>query len=801
MMARAPGFSAIVIVTLALGIGANTAVFSVVNSVLIRPLPYEEPERVVQVVQARHEQPDQPREDFMIDDFREWRGRITTTESIGAYRRTWFATTVDGEPIRTSAWMVSPALFRVLRMDPLLGRTFMPGEDEPGNEWVVVLSHGFWQQRLGADPDVLGSKLALDGIDHTVVGVMPPRSRLLDEEGDVWIPLTLYTRGQSPWADFRSARIIARLRDGATVEQMAAELDALNAAKIADYPAQYKDRFAGPFRPAPLQEQLVRGIRSQLLLLQGAVGLVLFVACMNLANLLLARSNSRQAELAIRSALGASRLRLLIQLFTESFILALIGGGAGLLLAFWGTQSFIALLPDSIPRLTQVSIDTEVLWFTLLLSLLTGTVFGLMPALRASSRSSAGGFWANRRSPIMIRRRRLRSVLVVAEVAVAMVLAIAAGLLVNSFLRILNVAPGFDPDHVLTLQLDLPRPRYTETSMHRRFYRQLLAAMQEVPEVEAVGIVNTLPLGNFSITGGFEIEGAASSTREDEYKMAQMHVVSPGYFDAMGIPVIRGRGFRDEVLRVGSEQVVINREFAQQYFPDQEPLGRRLITGDESPWEIIGIVEGTKHSGLTAATGPEIYMSYERFPQALERRGFISTIFLAIRSRTDPEALLPEIRSRILTIDPGLPVHNVLTMEDRVAESVSTQKFYAAFVGLFAILALILVCVGIYGVVSYYVTERTHEIGVRMALGARPGDISRLVVGRGLALSVLGVGLGLAGAWSLTRLLASLLYEVAPSDPATLVAMSCLLLTVALLALTQPAVRAARLDPMVSLRR
>lgn len=800
MLTRTPGLSAVVVLTLALGIGANTAVFSIVNSVLLRPLPYEDPERVVQVVQARLEDPDNPRVGFRYDDYQRVRGQIRSVAHLAGYRGSSFEITGAGEPMRATGWRVSPALFDALRVEPLMGRTFLPGDDQPGNEWVVVLSHAFWQQRLGADPGVLGGTLTLDGIDHAVIGILPPGFTLLDEEREVWIPLTIYPRGESPWADIRVARWIGRLADGTTPEQAAAELDALNAAKIADYPAELRDNYSGAFRVVPLQEQLVSGIRLELLWLQAAVGLVLLVACSNVANLLLIRSSARHKEIAIRAALGASRLRLAGQLLTESLVLALLGGAFGLTLALWGTDSFLALMPEAIPRLAQVSVDAKVLLFAMALSGATGAVFGAAPGLRASSPNlqeelKEGGAAGTSRSPI-----RLRSVLVVSQVALAMVLAVGAGLLVNSFVRVINVPPGFDPERVLTLQLDLPQARYPETAMHRAFYDQLLESIREIPAVEAVGMVNTVPLGGTTISAGFQIDGRPAPTSYDDYTMAQVRVVSPGYFEAMGIPLLRGRGFREESERLGSELMVINDEFARQYFPGEDPIGQRLVTGDEAPWEITGVVGGTKHLGLAEETGPEMWMAYHRFPQVLERRNFISTIFLAVRSRGDPLALLPEIRSRVLAIDPDLPVHNVLSMEQRLSQSVAQQRFYAAFVGSFAILALVLVCVGIYGVISYFVSERTHEIGVRLALGARPSDISRSVVGRGMMLAVLGVGIGLVGAWALTRYLTSQLYEVTASDPATYIGISALLALVALAALLRPAVRATRVDPLTALR-
>ena len=786
MLLKKPGFTAIAVLTLALGIGANTAIFSVVNAVLLRPLPFAEPDRLVMVYEKRLKL-GRTRNPVSAPDFIDWRAQNTVFENMAAY--TWWNANLTGgdEPERIMGAVASAGLFPTLGVEPALGRSFTPEEDQPNANRVVVLSHGLWQRRFGSDAGIIGKTLTLNGNSFTVVGVMPRGFHFPDKQIEMWAPLALNT-SEAGNRGSHYLHVVARLKPGMSLPQAQAEMETIASRLEQQYPVNV----GHSVNIFPLYEETVGSIRPALLVLLGAVGFVLLIACANVANLLLVRGSARQKEIAIRTALGAGRFRIIRQLLTESVLLAIVGGGLGLLLAIWGTDLLVALSPPETPRVSEIGLDRAVLGFTLAVSLLTGMVFGLLPALQASKPDLNDSLKEGGRSQMASgSRSRIRSLLVVAEVASALVLLVGAGLLLKSFIRLREVNPGFNPENVLTMQLSLPQTKYKEEHQQAAFTQQVLQRIGTLPGVNAAGAVAGLPLSGNSASRYFAIEGRPERPAGEGLN-TNFNAISPNYFRALGIPLLQGRDFSERDVLGTPEVVIINEAMARRFWPDEDPLGQRLRISDQ-PWRtIIGIVGSVKHSGLDVEPTPEMY-----YPLLQDPLPFMT---LVVRTTGDPQSLAAAVQREVRMVDKDQPVFGIKTMEEVVAESVSSRRLTMLLLATFASLAVLLAAIGIYGVMSYTVAQRTHEIGIRMALGAQAGDVLRLIVGQGMILTAIGITVGLAASLALTRVLSSLLYGVSATDPLTFIAVSLLLAAVAFLAGYLPARKATRVDPMVALR-
>ncbi|HEX8140381.1 MAG TPA: ABC transporter permease [Pyrinomonadaceae bacterium] len=803
LLLKRPAFTLIAVLTLALGIGANTAIFSVVNAVVLRPLPFAGPERLVMVWETM---PGNDRRSVAPGNFTDWQRQAQSFEQLAGYSSAALNLTGDGEPERVTGAAVTANIFKTLGVEAARGRTFTADDAEREGGRVVVLSDGLWQRRYGSDPNVVGRSLSLDDKTYTVVGVMPAGFRF-PIQSELWIPgsrgsaVSPSLAAQFPESNLSTERdihiysVIGRLKPGVTLGQAQAEVATIAERLARDYPET--NRGLG-VNVIPLHEQIVGGVQSILFILLGAVAFVLAVACTNVANLLLAHAAQRERELAIRIALGAGRWRLIRQMLTESLLLSLTGGAVGLLIAMWGVDLFVALSPGDIPRLNEVGVDGRLLGFTLFISLATGLGFGLLPALQATRLDPQHSLKeGSTKATEGRRRRRVRNLLVVAEIALAQVLLIGAGLLVISFARLQSVEPGFHPSHLLTARLSLSVTKYKESAKKIVFYNQLLERMRAIPGVERVGLVMNLPLSGSNMNRGFVVEGRPEP-KPDENVTVDYQVISPGYFETMQIPLVRGRAFTERDAEDGPRVCVINETMARKYFPGEDPVGRRIAFGDtskEESWRtIVGIAGDVRHARMEEPPFPGAYTPY-----AQDRESW-SRMSLVIRSTGDPSALAAAVRREVMAIDPAQPISNIQTMEQVMAASVTRPRFTMLLLGLLASVALALAVVGIYGLMSYSITERTHELGIRMALGAQASDVLRLVLGQGLRLILIGIALGLAGAFALTRLMASLLYGVSTIDPVTFVVVSLLLTVVALLACYLPARRATKVDPMEALR-
>jgi putative ABC transport system permease protein len=788
MLLKQPGFTFIAVLTLALGIGANTALFSIVNAVLLRPLPYPEPQRLV-IIQEREAagngfSPSYP-------NFVDWRAQNTLFEGVSAVRgNESFNFTGAGEPERLQGRLVSAEFFSTLGIKPLLGRDFLAEEDHPGATPAVILSHGFWQRRFGADPSTIGQQLTLNNQRYTVVGITPADFRY-GVEADVTVPFGLQAerfknRGRDPGTD-----VVARLKPNVSQQQGETDLNLVAAHLEQQYPATNKGRRV---LLTPLHESVVGNVRQPLLILLGAVGLVLLIACANVANLLLVRASARQKEMAVRVALGASRATLVRQLLTESVLLAALGAALGIILAFWSTSFITAQLPEGIPRLQEANVDAPVLVFTLAVSLLTGVLFGLAPALQASRPNLTEGLKEGERGSSG-RRQRLRSALVVSEIALTLALLVGAGLLIQSFRRVLEVDPGFKAENLLTMQVSINNP-----DGHRveDFLKQLQQNVRNLPGAKSVAVSNGIPFGSTNFPP-FLIEGRP--VPENKPSGLRYHV-SPDYFQTMGIELIRGRLFTAEDTPKTPPVIIIDEVLARLYFPNEEPIGQRLKASAEAPGiEIVGIVRHAEPYSLDApGPGPaQFYLNFNQIP--VERLpGYVRRVNLLTRTEVEPLSLVPAMRGQVAALNKDQAVFNVRTMEQALTQSVAARRFSMLLLTLFAIVALALASLGIYGLMSYAVAQRTREIGVRMALGARVNDVLKLVVGQGMKLVIVGVALGLVASVALTRTMKTLLFGVSATDPVTFVALALLLAVVALLACFVPARRAARVNPMIALR-
>jgi len=798
MLLKSPGLSIVATIALALGIGANTAIFSVVNAVLLKPLPFPNSDALMRVYE-KDQRRGLLRGAYSYPNFFDLREQNHVFEHVAAYHDGDFIMTGRGEPVRISGGVVTADLFSVLGTAPVLGRTFLPNEDKPTETGrVVVLSERLFASRFNSDASVLNKQITLDGKQYTVVGVMPHAFEfpIQNEPLDLWTTIADDAAGDSPVTAQRGAhflRVIARLKPGVTESQAQAEADTIAARLEQQYPDENTHK--GIHVESALKA-LVGDIRPALLILLGAVACVLLIACANVANLLLARAMTRHKEMAVRSALGASRLRVVRQLLTESVLLSLAGGVLGLILAVWWSDLLIALGKKDIPRAIQIGLDWRVLGFTLGVSVLTGLVFGLVPALHLSKTQLTESLKEGRGAGAGARKNRVRGVLVVAELAIAVVLLVGAGLLIQSLWRLQHVNPGLQPENILTFNLSLPDVRYP-SEKQVRFYRDLMVRMRSLPGVQSASAVMPLPLSGDRFSISFQIEGRPVAPKDEP--SADLFIAETNYFRTMGIPIIKGRDFEDRDQHTSTPVIIITEQFARQYFPGEDPVGKRIHPGistwdneDSTMREIIGVAGDVRNRALNTEPKPAYYMPQSQLP--------FTQLIAVVKSTNDTRALTGSLTREVRAMDPELPVFSVKTMEEYISSSVAAPRFNTTLLSIFAAVALVLTIIGLYGVMSYSVAQRTNEIGIRMALGAQTRDVLGLIVKDGMKLVLLGLVLGISGALGLTRLLSTLLFGVTTRDPVTFVAIAALLSFVAILACYIPAWRATRVDPLEALR-
>jgi predicted permease len=799
-LAKSPGFTAVAVVTLALGIGANSAIFSVVNGLLLRPLPYRDSDRLA-IIWTHSPGANVVQDWPSPGHFSAIKSQTSAFESLAIAQSTSYNLAGETTPERIDALRVSSDIFPLLGAQPLLGRVFLPEEDGPGTTPTVVLSYGFWQRRFGGDRGVPGRTLTLNGKPYTVVGVMPADFSLGYEvmptvdsvqQPDVLVPLMFDAKQWEEQGD-ENYNILARLKPGATVAQAQAELNAVAHHLEQQFPERYPPSRAFSFSVRPLLEQVVGDVRLALLILLGAVGFVLLIACANVANLQLARATVREKEMAVRAALGAGRWRITRQLLTESVVLSFAGGALGLLVAYWGLDALRALDPGNIPRLQNITLDGRVLSFTFGVAVVTGVLFGLAPALR-SSRVNLGETLKEGGRSAVGGHGRLRDALVVAEIALSLVLLAGAGLLVRSFARVEQVEPGFDARNVLSMRFSVAGTAH-KGEQSGEFYRQLLERVRHLPGVESAGVASTVPLSSSISWGEITIEGYSPASGQAAIQ-SDLRAAGVGYFETMKIPLVSGRHFDEHDTKDSTPVVIIDEHMARTYWPGQDPVGKRLKTGlldSHEPWlTVVGVVGNVKQYALDADSRVALYVPHQQYP--------ISTAYMVVRTSVEPQSLVSAVTQEARSLDPNVPVFDVKTMEQRLSESLARRRFAMLSLALFALVAMVLAAVGIYGVISYSVAQRTREIGVRVALGARTRDVHALVIRQGMTLALFGVVVGLAGAAGLTRLMSSLLFGVSATDPLTFAAITLLLAAVVLLACYVPARRAAKVDPMVALR-
>lgn len=801
---KRPGFSIIVIMVLALGVGANTAIFSIINGVLLRPLPYQHADRLV-MIWGNFQKLNIERLTAKVAEYEDYRAQTRSFEQVAGFENQNLNLTGDQQAERITGARVTANLFSMLGAPVELGRGIAAEENQAGHDKVVVLSQGFWQRHFGGQANALGQTLRLDDQNYTVIGVMPsgfqfPHASFpFGQPADLWLPLSYTVEQVAERRGPYRLNVISVLRSGVSLEQARAEMNALGER----FKTQYRG-YRGPqgedggwqITLAPLQEEVVGSSRRALLVLFGAVALVLLIACANVANLLLVRASRRQKELAVRAALGASRWRIARQLLVESLMLALLGGGMGLLLALWGVDSLGRLQAANLPRLQEVTVDSRVLIFTALLTILTALVFGLVPAWQASKfdlqtalkekRAAAIGDW---------RHHYWRNLLLIGEVAFSLVLLVGAGLLVNSFLRLQRTRPAIATGRLLTVEINLPESRYREPAQAVGFFEELVHRVEGLPGVAAASVSTARPLSGVARNDPFAIEGRALDP--NNFSFAGWQMVGANYFHTLGIPLVQGR---DLTLRDMDQEApvvaVINETMARRYWPDENPLGKRITLGlprPDNPWvTIIGIAKDLPHRAIDSQPEPDWYLSRPLGPQRNQ--------ILFVRTAGNPTDLAAPIRSVVASIDRNQPVANIKTLSEVVAQTVAPRKFSMMLFTLFAALAMLLAALGIYGVMAYSVAERTHEVGIRMALGARQSDVLGLIIRKGMTITLIGVALGLTIALALTRLLATLLFGVTPTDAITFAAVSAFVMLVALFACYVPARRATKIDPVIALR-
>ncbi|HKP86588.1 MAG TPA: ABC transporter permease [Blastocatellia bacterium] len=791
LLLKRPLFAAVSVVTLALGIGANTAIFSVVNAVLLAPLPYERSDELM-VAWGINQASNLDQLPLCVPDFTDLKEQTETFDQVAAAKGQAFTLTDGDEPARINGVRVSANLLSLFEARPVVGRGFLESEGLPGAEPVVMVGHALWQQRYGSDPDLVGRTLSVDGRVCTVVGILPKGFYYPTPETMLYVPFIPQPNETLRGARF--LRVIGRLKKGVAMAEAQAEMDAIFSRLSIQYPAS---NTGFGVRLISLREQVVGQVRPALMVLLGAVGCVLLIACANVANLLLARAAARRTEFAIRASLGASRGQLIRQLLTESVMLSLMGGALGLLLATWGVPVLTGISSASIPRVAEIAINLRVLGFTAIVSLITGVVFGLAPALRSSSRQLTTALREGRRgSTGSILHQRLLSALVVSEVAIALVLLVAAGLMIRSFLSVSSIAPGFNPRGVLTMGIGLPSSRYPGIAQQAAFYDGLLEKVRRLPGVVTAASVIRLPMLGFNAATDFTIQG--KPVAQGSEPTADYRAVSQDYFMTMGIPLLKGRDFTEREMKDAPDAMIINQMMAERFFPGEDPIGKRVqIFPDPARWrEVVGVVGDTKLLGLDGEINPTIYVPYPQNPYPNAMRN----VFLVARTNGAPDGLVASIRGELRSLDKEVPISQVQTMEEVISGSLAQRRFSMSLLMVFAVLAALLAGVGIYGVMAYIVAGRTHEIGIRMAMGAEQKDVIKMVMGDGAKLTLIGVGIGLAAAIGLTRLLASLLYKVSATDPATYAGIALLLTVIALMASYVPARRAAKVDPIEALR-
>jgi putative ABC transport system permease protein len=787
-----PAFTIIAVIALALGIGANTAIFSVVNTVLLRPLPYKDPERLVMVWEdaTKH---GYPRDTPAAANFVDWRDQSQVFEAMAAIAEISFNLTGAGDPERFEGRRVSATLFPLLGVEPQIGRVFTAAEDQPGAERVVLLSYGLWQRRFGGDPNIVGKPLTLNGESYIVVGVMPASFQFPSSDDEAWVPIA-FTQQEASNRGRHYLEVLARLKPGVSLAQAQSEMSTIATRLQQQYPEQNADLGAVV---QPLHEHLVGDIKPALLILLGAVGLVLLIACANVANLLLARAAVRQKEIAVRVALGAKRRRLIRQFLTESILLSTLGGIVGLGIAYGGLFLLRAFIPENISQAREISIDFKVLAFTLIVSVLTGVIFGLAPAIQATRFNQMETLKEGGRDAATGGSgKRLRSLLVMSEVAISLVLLIGAGLLINSFLRLRNVDPGFRADNLLTMKIVLPEPKYAKFQRRAAFYTDLVQRVQSLAGVRSAAVTTNLPLYRQGNSISISIEGRPAPPPGQEL-IVVTRIISPAYFETMSIPLLKGRALTDQDTETSPNVVVISETMANRFWPGEDPIGKRIAAGrvrTPEDWiQVVGVVKDVRQFELTADPKPQMYISYRQ-------AGFFAPRDLVVKTDVDPASMAATVRKAVWDIDKDQPVSNIRTMEEILSESIARQRFSMLLLAIFAGVALVLAGVGIYGVMSYSVAQRTHEIGIRMALGAQTGAVLKLAVGYGMKLVIAGIVVGLIAAFALTRLMATLLFGVTATDPATFTLISLLLIAVAALASYIPARRATRVNPIIALR-
>jgi putative ABC transport system permease protein len=791
MLCKSPGFTAVAVLTLALGIGANTAIFSLINTVLLRPLPYKDADRLVTVWGYNRTR------GFTTSlvsplDFADWRSQNHVFEDMAASTDVTYTLTGAGKPTLIIAYSFSADYFHVLGVAPLLGRTFLPEEEQPGKGHVAVLSYSFWQNRFGRNPAIVGQNITLDGAPYTVVGVMPPGFKY-PPRTELWTPLIPVLEAANN-RDYRYVRVMARLKPGVTTQQAQTEMNAIASRLALQYPKTNKDEDATNL--IGLRDLISGDIRPALLVLLCAVSFVLLIACANIANLLLSRAVGRQKEVAVRAALGAGRMRLVRQFLTESMLLGLIGGTLGLALASLCTRAMVTMFPPTIfnlniPHIEQIPIDGWVLTFAVAVSLITGAGFGLVPALQAGESTNDSMKEAGRGQAGSARGSRFRNALVVAEIALSLILLTAAGLTLRSFAYLLRGDLGFNPDNVLTMRVLPPSSKYKSDAQQMAFSDSALRQIQSIPGVRAAGTVTFLPLSGWRGQRSVAQEGQAIP--QSQRPIALWSSVTPDYFRAMGIPLLEGRFFGEQDNHDAPGVAIISKSLARQIASNGDLLGQRInVDGVKGPVEVVGIVGDVRHLGITSEMTSEIYLPFAQIPAPL--------ICFTIRTAEDPNSVASAAQRAIWSIDKDQAVAFVMSMSDLASESLAPQRVMMLMLAAFGGMALLMAALGLYGVTANSVAQRTHEIGVRMSLGACPGDVLKLVLRQGLRFVTTGVYLGLSGAFALMRFISSLLYGIRPTDPATLTAAALLLAGVALAASYVPARRAMKVDPMVALR-
>jgi len=791
-----PGFAVAVILTLALGIGANTAIFSVVNAVLVRPLPYPDPDRLVQVWGAYPEGDNQQGHTSPLD-LEDWREQNRVFDDIAGFPRLrldGFVLTGGDIPREIDAVYVTEGFFAALGVTAHRGRTLLDEDHAEGNNQVVVLSHGAWQREFGENPSIVGSIIRMDDDAYTVVGIMPPRFEYPDAGVDLWAPLSLIPDSSVPRRrDIRWLNVVGRLKPGMTIERARAEMTTIVQGLAQQHPKSNKGLTA--VRLQSLQEHLVGDVKTSILVIFIAVGLVLFIGCANVASLILVRAEGRGKEIALRAALGAGRGRLIRQVLTESLLLALIGGMAGVVIGIWSVPFLIAMAPAGIPRISGVGMDGNVLAFTAGLSVLTGLLFGLAPALKVATSDINEALKEGVRGTSSIGGRSgIRGILVVIEVAVVVVLAISAGLLVRSYARLLSIDPGFNPDNVLTMSVTAKLYKYPDQENYVGFFRDVLEKVRQVPGIRSAGMVRPFPLRGDTFEGEnitFKLEGRPPPSSGGE-PQAAMRFVSPDYFNTMGIPLLGGRAFNDRDNRESPFVFIVNQAAADRYWPGEDPVGQTVSAGSSSGISIIGVVGNVRQLTLAGEPNPAVYTAFTQ----VSRIGMT----LVLRTAAEPLTMVGPVQNAIREINPDQPILDIASMEQVVSNSVAQRRFSMTLLGVFALLSIVLAAVGLYSVIAFMVSQGTHEIGIRTALGAQPVNILRQIVGHGMMLTTIGLSIGLAGAFALTRFFQSLLYGVTATDQPTYLVSSAALLILAMVACYIPARRAAKVDPMMALR-